>query len=455
MAGLVSHPLTSARGLSGVARVPGDKSISHRSLMIGALAAGETHIMGLLEGEDVLHTAAALEAMGVTIRRPDAAGGLWHVMGVGDKGLQQPAGEIYLGNSGTSTRLLMGLVAGYPISATLTGDASLSRRPMGRVITPLTEMGAVIRAAEGGKLPLTVTGSATTKPIRYTLPVASAQVKSALILAGLQAADETTVIEPLATRDHTERMLNFFGADVTSVIQEDGTHAVTVTPRPRLTGQHVIVPADPSSAGFAAVAALITPGSDIVLPQVSVNPLRTGLYTTLIEMGADITFENECDVSGEPTADIRVRHSALKGVTVPEARVPSMIDEFPILGIAAAFAEGATYMSGLEELRVKESDRLAVMATGLKAAGVDVEMGENNLLIRGGAGKKPKGGCLIAAHLDHRIAMSFLILGMATQEPVMIDDAETINTSFPGFAALMNTLGADIRPAAAENAATA
>ncbi|HEX2752449.1 MAG TPA: 3-phosphoshikimate 1-carboxyvinyltransferase [Alphaproteobacteria bacterium] len=455
MAGLVSYPLTSVSGLSGVARVPGDKSISHRSLMIGALASGETHIMGLLEGEDVLHTADALRAMGVVIRRPEKAGGLWHVTGVGDKGLQQPDKEIYLGNSGTSTRLLMGLVAGYPISVTFTGDASLSRRPMGRVITPLTEMGAKIEAADGGKLPLTVFGSRTLKPIHYTLPVASAQVKSAIILAGLHAADDTTAIEPLATRDHTERMLTFFGADISSVLQEDGTHAVTITPCPTLKGQHVIVPADPSSAGFATVAALITPGSDIVLPQVSINPLRTGLYTTLIEMGANITFENECDLSGEPTADMRVRHSALKGVTVPEARVPSMIDEFPILSIAAAFAEGATYMSGLEELRVKESDRLAVMATGLKAAGVDLEMGENSLLIRGSAGTKPPGGCLIETHLDHRIAMSFLILGMATIEPVMVDDAETINTSFPGFADLMNILGADIRPQAEEAAASA
>ena len=455
MAGLVSHPLTSASGLSGVARVPGDKSISHRSLMIGALAEGETHIMGLLEGEDVLHTADALRAMGVVIRRPEKAGGLWHVTGVGDKGLQQPDKEIYLGNSGTSTRLLMGLVAGYPITVTFTGDASLSRRPMGRVITPLTEMGAKIESTDGGKLPLTVTGAQTTKPIRYTLPVASAQVKSAIILAGLHAADDTTAIEPLATRDHTERMLNFFGATVTSTIQEDGTNAVTVAPRPTLTGQHVIVPADPSSAGFAAVAALITPGSDIILPQVSINPLRTGLYTTLIEMGADITFENQRDLSGEITADLRVRHSALKGVTVPEARVPSMIDEFPILSIAAAFADGATYMAGLEELRVKESDRLAVMATGLQAAGVDLEMGESSLLIRGRADTRPQGGCLIETHLDHRIAMSFLVLGMATVEPVMVDDAETINTSFPGFADLMNILGADIRPRAEEAAATA
>jgi len=413
--------------------------------MIGALANGETHIIGLLEGEDVLHTADALRAMGVTIRRPENAGGMWHVTGIGDKGLQQPKDPIYLGNSGTSTRLLMGLVAGYPISVTFTGDASLSRRPMGRVITPLASMGAKIEATDGGKLPLTITGCENPTAIRYTLPVASAQVKSAVILAGLRSTDETTAVEPLPTRDHTERMLQFFGADVSSTLQEDGSNAATVTGRPTLTGQHVIVPADPSSAGFAAVAALIVPGSDIVLPQVSINPLRAGLYTTLIEMGADITFENQRDLSGEPTADIRVRHSKLSGVTVPPARVPSMIDEFPILSVAASFADGPTFMSDLDELRVKESDRLAAIVAGLQAAGVDVEMGENTLLVRGRTDRKPKGGCMVTTHLDHRIAMSFLVMGMATLEPVMVDDADTINTSFPGFGDLLNSLGADIR----------
>lgn len=413
--------------------------------MIGALAKGETHIIGLLEGDDVLHTADALRAMGVTIRRPENAGGMWHVTGIGEKGLQQPKDPIYLGNSGTSTRLLMGLVAGYPISVTFTGDASLSRRPMGRVITPLASMGAKVEAAEGGKLPLTITGCENPTAICYTLPVASAQVKSAVILAGLRSTGETTAVEPLPTRDHTERMLNFFGAEVSATLQEDGSNAATVTGRPILTGQHVIVPADPSSAGFAAVAALIVPGSDIVLPQVSINPLRAGLYTTLIEMGADITFENQRDLSGEPTADIRVRYSKLSGVTVPPARVPSMIDEFPILSVAASFAEGPTFMSDLDELRVKESDRLAAIVAGLQAAGVDVEMGENTLLVRGRTDRKPKGGCMVTTHLDHRIAMSFLVMGMATLEPVMVDDAETMNTSFPGFSDLMNSLGADIR----------
>jgi 3-phosphoshikimate 1-carboxyvinyltransferase len=413
--------------------------------MIGALAKGETHIIGLLEGDDVLHTADALRAMGVTIRRPENAGGMWHVTGIGEKGLQQPKDPIYLGNSGTSTRLLMGLVAGYPISVTFTGDASLSRRPMGRVITPLASMGAKVEAAEGGKLPLTITGCENPTAICYTLPVASAQVKSAVILAGLRSTGETTAVEPLPTRDHTERMLNFFGAEVSATLQEDGSNAATVTGRPILTGQHVIVPADPSSAGFAAVAALIVPGSDIVLPQVSINPLRAGLYTTLIEMGADITFENQRDLSGEPTADIRVRYSKLSGVTIPPARVPSMIDEFPILSVAASFAEGPTFMSDLDELRVKESDRLAAIVAGLQAAGVDVEMGENTLLVRGRTDRKPKGGCMVTTHLDHRIAMSFLVMGMATLEPVMVDDAETMNTSFPGFSDLMNSLGADIR----------
>ena len=413
--------------------------------MIGALANGETHIIGLLEGEDVLHTADALRAMGVTVRRPENGGGMWHVTGIGEKGLQQPKDPIYLGNSGTSTRLLMGLVAGYPISVTFTGDASLSRRPMGRVITPLASMGAKIDAAEGGKLPLTITGCESPTAILYTLPVASAQVKSAVILAGLRSTGETTAVEPLPTRDHTERMLNFFGAEVSAMLQEDGSNAATVTGRPTLTGQHVIVPADPSSAGFAAVAALIVPGSDIVLPQVSINPLRAGLYTTLIEMGADITFENQRDLSGEPTADIRVRYSKLSGVTVPPARVPSMIDEFPILSVAASFAEGPTFMSDLDELRVKESDRLAAIVAGLQAAGVDVDMGENTLLVRGRTDRKPKGGCVVTTHLDHRIAMSFLVMGMATLEPVMVDDAETMNTSFPGFSDLMNSLGADIR----------
>lgn len=443
MTGLVSHPLQ--KPLSGTARVPGDKSISHRALMFGALAGGVTEITGLLEGEDVIHTAEALSAMGAQIVRPAQAGGVWHVTGVGSGGLKTPAGDIYLGNSGTSTRLLMGLVGGYPLRATFTGDASLSKRPMARVSKPLEQMGVKITASEGGRLPLTVEGAEALREISYTLPVASAQVKSAIILAALSCKGESTVIEPEPTRDHSERMLRFFGADIKSEIRPDGSNVITVRGKPVLTGKPVMVPADPSSAAFAAVAALIVPGSDIVLPQVSVNPLRTGLYATLREMGADIAFENERELSGEPVADIRVRHSALKGVRVPEARVPSMIDEFPILGVAAAFAEGTTYMSGLEELRVKESDRLAAIYNGLTAAGVTARMGESTLEVDGGAGAAPAGGCIIETHLDHRIAMSFLVLGMAAAQPIAVDDAETINTSFPGFATLMNALGADIR----------
>jgi len=443
MTGLVSHPLSAP--LSGTLRVPGDKSISHRALMFGALAAGVTEITGLLEGEDVIHTAEALEAMGAQIVRPAQAGGVWHVTGVGADGLRTPAQEIYLGNSGTSTRLLMGLVGGYPLRATFTGDASLSKRPMARVSKPLEQMGVKITATDGGKLPLTVEGSATLREISYTLPVASAQVKSAVILAALACNGESTVIEPEPTRDHSERMLRFFGADIKSEKKADGSNVITVKGKPVLSGKPVMVPADPSSAAFAVVAALIVPGSDILLPQVSINPLRTGLYATLRDMGADITFENERELSGEPVADIRVRHSRLKGVTVPEARVPSMIDEFPILGVAASVAAGTTYMSGLQELRVKESDRLAAIHRGLTAAGITARMGESTLEVDGLSGAKPQGGCTVETHLDHRIAMSFLVLGMAAQSPVTIDDAETINTSFPGFATLMNALGADIR----------
>jgi len=443
MTSLVSHPLQSP--LSGTARVPGDKSISHRALMFGALAGGVTEITGLLEGEDVIHTAEALEAMGAQIARPAQAGGVWHVTGVGAAGLKNPAREIYLGNSGTSTRLLMGLVGGYPVRATFTGDASLSKRPMARVSKPLEEMGVKITSAEGGKLPLTVEGAETLREISYTLPVASAQVKSAIILAALSCAGESTVVEPEPTRDHSERMLRFFGADIQSRANENGGNVITVRGKPVLTGKPVMVPADPSSAAFAVVAALIVPGSDIVLPQVSINPLRTGLYATLRDMGADITFENERELSGEPVADIRVRHSKLTGVTVPEARVPSMIDEFPILGVAAAFAAGTTYMSGLEELRVKESDRLAAIYHGLTAAGVTARMGDSTLEVDGAGGIAPAGGCIIETHLDHRIAMSFLVLGMAAAQPIAVDDADTINTSFPAFATLMNALGADIR----------
>lgn len=438
MTGLISHP---AKSLKGVARTPGDKSISHRSLMFGALAEGETVISGLLNGEDVLHTGQALSAMGAEIHAPAEQGGIWRVRGIGAGGLKTPRSTIYLGNSGTSTRLLMGVVGGYPIHATFTGDASLSRRPMGRVIKPLAQMGVQFEASSGDMLPLKIIGSAKLAPIEYTLPVASAQVKSAILFAGLHADGVTTVIEPEPTRDHTERMLKFFGAKIESETA-GGANVIRLTGFPSLKAQPITVPSDPSSAAFLTVAALITKDSDVLIPGVSINPLRAGIYDTLIDMGGDITFENKRDMSGEPVADIRVKSSALKGVTVPKSRVPSMIDEFPVLSVAASFADGKTYMSDLKELRVKESDRLLAIAKGLTSCGVLAEMGEDDLTVHGQV--QPKGGCMVAANLDHRIAMSFLVMGMASAEPVSIDDAETMNTSFPGFAALMNSLGAKI-----------
>jgi 3-phosphoshikimate 1-carboxyvinyltransferase len=438
MTGLVSKPVS---GLKGIARVPGDKSISHRSLMFGALAEGVTTVTGLLEGEDVLRTAAALTAMGAAIETP-AATGAWRIRGLGAAPLTSPRAAVYLGNSGTSARLLMGLAGGYPLQATFTGDDSLSRRPMGRVIKPLSQMGVRFETSDGDRMPLKIIGSDHLSPIEYTLPVASAQVKSAILLAGLHAKGKTVVTEPSPTRDHTERMLRFLGADISSAAQADGSNVITLRGFPKLVARDFTVPSDPSSAAFLAVAALITKDSDVLIPNVSVNPLRAGIYETLREMGGDITFENPREASGEPVADIRVRSSALKGVTVPPERVPSMIDEFPVLSVAASFAGGKTHMSDLSELRVKESDRLAAIAKGLAQTGVTAEMGEDTLTVQGG--RTPKGGCTIAANLDHRIAMSFLVMGLAAKEPVAIDDAETIGTSFPGFAELMNGLGGDI-----------
>lgn len=442
MTGLASKPVTS---LIGTARVPGDKSISHRSLMFGALAEGETIVDGLLNGEDVLHTGQALAAMGAHIEAPSEPEGSWRITGVGAEGLLSPRSTVYLGNSGTSTRLLMGVAGGYPLHVTFTGDASLSKRPMGRVIKPLAQMGVQFEAASGDTLPLRVIGHKQLRAIDYTLPVASAQVKSAILLAGLHAEGVTTVTEPQPTRDHTERMLNFFGAKVETETAATGAKIIRLHGFPTLKGQNITVPSDPSSAAFLVVAALITEGSDILIPHVSVNPLRTGLYDTLLEMGADITFENRRDASGEPVADIRVKSSRLKGVTVPPARVPSMIDEFPILSVAASFAEGKTYMSDLKELRVKESDRLLAIAKGLTLAGVLAEMSEDDLTVHG-TGHPPEGGCMVTTNLDHRIAMSFLVMGLAAKKPVSIDDAETMNTSFPGFAALLNSMGAEIEP---------
>ena len=441
---LYSRNLTSKRckALKGDARIPGDKSISHRSIMLGALAVGETIVSGLLEGEDVLHTAMAMRAMGAKITHGDD--GLWRIYGVGVGGLREPDQVLEMGNSGTSTRLLMGLVGGHNITATFTGDASLVKRPMKRIVTPLEMMGATFLSRSGDRLPLTVKGAENTLPIEYKLPVASAQVKSAIMLAGLNAAGRTSVIEDHPTRDHTENMLRHFGVDVEVDELEGGARAIHVQGHQELQGCAVDVPADPSSAAFAVVSALINEGSEITLSRVGINETRIGLYTTLQEMGADIEFKNKRIEAGEPVADIIVKGTgSLRGIDVPESRVPSMIDEFPILAVAAACAQGTTKMTGLKELRVKESDRLLMVANGLKACGVDFDMGEESLTIRG-TGKSPVGGACVETALDHRIAMSFLILGTVTQEPVSVDDAAPIKTSFPNFIELMNDLGAEI-----------
>ncbi len=430
-----------AKALSGSARVPGDKSISHRALMFGALAVGESRVEGLLEGDDVLRTAAAMRALGAEVVRQDD--GTWVLHGRGVGGLQEPADVLDLGNSGTGARLMMGLVASYPFTTIFTGDASLRSRPMKRVTEPLSRMGARFFTRDGGRLPGAVVGTASPLPVTYELPVASAQVKSAILLAGLNTPGITTVIEKEATRDHTELMLRNFGATVEVEYLEDGRRAISVTGFPELTGRHVIVPADPSSAGFPAVAALIVPDSEVLLTGVGMNPLRTGLYTTLREMGADITHLNPREEGGEPVADLLIKASALRGVEVPADRAPSMIDEYPVLAVAAAFASGTTRMNGLAELRVKESDRFAAVVRGLKACGVNVEE-EGDTMIVHGTGRPPQGGATIAVNLDHRIAMSFLVLGMASTLPVAVDDAEAIETSFPGFEALMNGLGARI-----------
>ncbi|WP_337997598.1 3-phosphoshikimate 1-carboxyvinyltransferase [Oleispirillum naphthae] len=430
-----------AARLAGSARVPGDKSISHRALMFGALAVGESRITGLLEGEDVLRTAAAMRAMGASLERSDA--GVWTVRGVGIGGLAEPADVLDMGNAGTGARLLMGLVATHPITAVFTGDASLRSRPMARVIAPLSQFGAEFLGREGGRLPLAVRGNAAPTPVTYTLPVASAQVKSAVLLAGLNTPGVTTVIEPVATRDHTERLLTGFGADIAVSIAADGVRTVRLTGQPELRPCDVMVPADASSAAFPAVAALLLPGSEILLPGVGTNPLRFGLFQTLREMGADIALENQRAAAGEPVADLRVRASALKGVDVPAARAPSMIDEYPVLAVAAACAEGSTRMRGLAELRVKESDRFTAILSGLAACGAAVEADGDDILVHG-AGRPPAGGATIAANLDHRIAMAFLVLGTVSEKPVAIDDIRSVDTSFPGFVPLMNGLGADI-----------
>ena len=409
--------------------------------MLGALAIGETRVSGLLEGEDVLSTAAAMRAMGATISREED--GTWSIHGVGVGGLLQPDAPLDMGNSGTSTRLLMGLVASHAITATFVGDASLSKRPMGRVIEPLTMIGAEFDAAEGGRLPLTVRGICPAVPITYTLPVASAQVKSAVLLAGLNTAGTTTVIEPVPTRDHSERMLRGFGADLT-VEEIDGERVITLHGEAELTAQTIVVPGDPSSAAFFVVAALIVPGSDVLVENVGLNPTRAGLFDVLRQMGGSIEEVNLREVGGEPVADLRVRHSALTGIVVDPAVAPSMIDEFPVLFVAAAMAQGTTTTSGLDELRVKESDRLTAMAEALTLAGARVEETKDGLIIYG-SGSAPLRGtpenAAIVTHLDHRIAMSMAVAGLASESGVLVDDVRPIATSFPNFIALLDQLG--------------
>jgi 3-phosphoshikimate 1-carboxyvinyltransferase len=426
--------------LKGRIAIPGDKSISHRALMLSALAVGTSRVTGLLEGHDVLATAAAMRAMGASIER--SGDGEWVIDGVGVGGLLQPREALDMGNSGTSTRLLMGLVSSHPISTTFVGDASLSGRPMGRVIDPLSQMGADITASPGGRLPLMVRGLAPAVPIEYRLPVASAQVKSAILLAGLNAPGITTVIEPVPTRDHSERMLKGFGATLDVEVEPDGTRWISVMGEAELQPQTIVVPGDPSSAAFFIVAALLVPGSDVTIANVGLNPTRAGLVEVLQAMGGDIELLDAREVGGEPVADLRVRHSLLRGIAVDAAIAPSMIDEYPILFVAAALAEGTTVTTGLDELRVKESDRLSVMAAGLAAIGVRVEESEDGLVIHGTGGDPLPGGATVAGHLDHRICMSFAIAGLVSKAPVTIDDMAPVATSFPNFEALLDGLQA-------------
>ncbi len=433
----MQQPLTARRsaGISGRVKVPGDKSISHRALILAGLATGRTRIEGLLQADDVLATARAVQALGASVSQD---GNVYEVLGQGVGGLSAPDGVLDFGNSGTASRLMLGVLAGYPIPVSLTGDASLCRRPMSRVLKPLAQMGLLV---EDNKetLPLTVIGTEDLLPIEYELPVPSAQVKSAILLAGLHAPGRTTVIEALATRDHTERMLRYFGAEVDVAIRADGSRAITVAGDAELRGAHVVVPGDPSSAAFLVAAALICPGSELVIETVLLNPTRTGFFETLQEMGADITVLDQRDAAGEPVGDLRVRWSALKGVRVPPERAPSMIDEYPILAALAAFAEGETRMEGLSELKVKESDRLAATAAGLVACGVAARVAGDDLIVTGTG--KVRGGGTVETEMDHRIAMAFLTLGLGAEEPVVVDDIGMIATSFPAFVPLMTGLG--------------
>ncbi len=447
MSALVSRPTS---GLTGTVRVPGDKSISHRALIFGALSVGETVVTGLLEGDDVLRTAGALRALGASIERlSDDDGARWVINGVGVGGFSEPDDVLDLGNSGTGARLILGLLGTSAFGTVITGDESLRARPMNRIAEPLRLFGAAVDSRSGGRLPIYVDGAKNPVPVTYRLPVPSAQVKSAILLAGLNAPGITTIIEPDLTRDHTERLLQRFGAEI-SISDTDLGREIALVGQPELVPQNIDVPGDPSSAAFLTVAALITPESEITIEQVCVNPLRRGLFDTLLEMGADITFGNERIESDEPVADITVRSSALLGVEVPAERSMSMIDEYPVLAIAAAFAEGETRMLGVEELRVKESDRLSAMAEGLKMCGISAEEGPDWLKITGQGGK-PAGSknSIVASHLDHRIAMSFSVLGLNAAGPVTVNDAAMIDTSFPGFASLMNSLGARIEETSA------
>jgi 3-phosphoshikimate 1-carboxyvinyltransferase len=426
------------KALTGTFSVPGDKSISHRALIIGALAVGETSIRGLLEGEDVLTTATAMQQLGAEIEQ---RGNKWHIFGRGIGAIVEPANVLDLGNSGTAARLLMGILASHDITSTIIGDTSLSSRPMERVMEPLRHIGAVFTSRTNGKLPITIVGSGCTLPGDETLKVASAQVKSAILLAGLNARGTTIVNEPYPSRDHTEKMLVQFGAELSTHENVNGSRKITLLGQPEMTGRDVYVPGDISSAAFPIVAALITPGANIVIENVGINPLRAGLLESLKEMGADLDIVNERGNPGEAVADIHVRYSQLNGITIPAARAPSMIDEYPILSVAAAVADGTSVFEGVGELRVKESDRLDAMAEGLTDCGIKTQTTEDSLTIHG-TNSFPKGGVTIASRLDHRIAMSYLILGLVSEFPITVDDGGPIETSFPGFIDLMNKLGA-------------
>jgi 3-phosphoshikimate 1-carboxyvinyltransferase len=438
------HPVTATRSgpLKGRLRPPGDKSMSHRAFLLGTLAPGVTEVSGLLEGDDVLRTGAACKALGAKLERLGA--GRWRVTGPGLGALLAPRETLDFGNAGTGSRLMMGVVGGHALVATFDGDASLRKRPMRRILDPLELMGAsVLSQAEGGRCPITLRGTSEPAPIDYETPVASAQIKSAILFAGLNSPGRVTVREKEASRDHTEKMLRHFGAEVDVEPYGEGGRKITLVGRPKLTPAPVVVPADPSSAAFALVAALITPGSDVVIEGVMTNPLRTGLLTTLLEMGANIEILDRRVEGGEEVADLRARHGALKGVDVPAGRAPSMIDEYPVLAVAAAFASGRTRMNGLHELRVKESDRLAAVAAGLAAGGVEHAIEGDDLIVIGGDGAA-RGGGEVATHLDHRIAMSFLVMGLASRQPMRVDDERMIATSYPAFRADMARLGADI-----------